>query len=138
MEEDDKLFDLLDPNFQNNKNTEIIKKLNEIEFMVRSLLQQKNREARSNSLCENILEKTYIIINKKINENTNPNLFILKIDNNDYLVTFRDTMELLVFYMKFGEKIEEKIPKRLYPLFSFLKRNGLIYLDRETKEYKLT
>jgi hypothetical protein len=116
MEEDDKLFDLLDPNFQNNKNTEIIKKLNEIEFMVRSLLQQKNREARSNSLCENILEKTYIIINKKINENTNPNLFILKIDNNDYLVTFRDTMELLDFYMKFGEKIEEKIPKRLYPL----------------------
>lgn len=138
MEEDDKLFDLLDPNFQSNKNTEIIKKLNEIEFMVRSLLQQKNKETRSTSLCENILEKTYIIVNRRINENTNPNLFILKIDNNNYLITFKDTMELLHFYMKFGDNIEEKIPRRLYPLFSFLNRNGLIYLDRETKEYKLT
>ncbi|AWR93339.2 hypothetical protein DFR85_00680 [Acidianus brierleyi] len=138
MEEDDKLFDLLDPNLQSNKNTEIIKKLNEIEFMVRSLLQQRSKEARSNSLCENILEKTYIIVNRRINENTNPNLFILRIDNNNYLITFKDTIELLYFYMKLGDKIEDEIPKRLYPLFSFLKRNGLIYLDRETKEYKLT
>ncbi len=135
MEEDDKILDFIDvEESQNYQRSPLMRKLDEIELMLRTLL--KERREKEEGLCETILKKTYVVVNRRINENTHPNLFVLKLDSSNYLVTFKDTIDLLKVYMKMGERAEEALPKRLRLLFSFLKGNGLIYLDAEKREYK--
>ncbi|BFH73594.1 hypothetical protein SJAV_15380 [Sulfurisphaera javensis] len=113
---------------------EILNKLNEIDSKLQLLLKSKPNK----TLCEQILEKTYIIVSHKdVDPKLNPSLFILDLDGDKALVTFKDTIELLQIYFKtYKEEVEMKLPRRLMPLFSFLKKNGLIYLDHEDKTYK--
>lgn len=121
--------------FKEDKLTDVINKLNDIDNKLQLLLKSKP----SKSLCEQILERTYVIVSADVLEpKLNPSLFILDLDSNRVLITFQDTMELLKLYFKVYKKdVEQKLPRRLYPLFSFLKKNGLIYLDHEDMEYKL-
>ncbi|MCI2415553.1 MAG: hypothetical protein MPF33_10005 [Candidatus Aramenus sp.] len=133
MEEDDKIFDFIEA--EEPPRNSLMRKLDEIEFLLRTLMKEKRE--KEESLCEVILEKTYIVTNRRVNQNTHPNLFVMKLDSSNYLVTFKDTMDLLKLYMKMGERVEDEMPKRLRLLFTFLKNNGLVYYDAESKEYKL-
>ncbi|MDT7875241.1 MAG: hypothetical protein RQ872_00805 [Sulfolobaceae archaeon] len=85
-----------------------------------------------------IIDKGYVILSTlDLNPSSHPSLFIIELDGK-FLVTFKDTIELLqCLAEKYKDQIEEKIPKRLLPLFLFLKRNGLVYYDHESKTYKL-
>ncbi|WP_373468357.1 hypothetical protein [Acidianus infernus] len=79
--------------------------------------------------------------NQNISINAHPNLVKIPFDDERSIVTFRDTIELLLSLFsiyKEEENIEDKIPKRLLPLFILLKRSGLIYFDWKDKKYKLT
>lgn len=113
----------------------ILDKLNEIDNKLQLLLKSKT----SKPLCEQILEKTFVILSdENLDPKLNPSLFILDLEGGRVLVTFKDTMDLLQTYFQVYKKdIENKIPRRLFPLFTFLKRNGLIYFDHETQTYKL-
>ncbi|BDC18111.1 hypothetical protein [Acidianus sp. HS-5] len=93
------------------------------------------------SISDEILDKGYIIANdKNISINTHPNLVKIPFDNERCIVTFKDTIELLLssFSIYKEENIEDKLPKRLLPLFILLKRYGLIYFDWKERKYKLT
>ncbi|AWR96649.1 hypothetical protein DFR86_03160 [Acidianus sulfidivorans JP7] len=120
-------------NYKFYDNEIIYEKLDEILRIL------KKSEIQKNSDCEEILNKGYII-KENFSKNTNPNLIGINIDNERYLVTFKDTLDLLLMYFKDIKKedIENYIPRRLLNLFIFLKKNGLIYFDVREKEYKLT
>ncbi|MFP3164936.1 MAG: hypothetical protein RXQ76_03685 [Acidianus sp.] len=93
------------------------------------------------SITDEILDKGYIIMNNKnLSINTHPNLVKIPFDDERSIITFKDTIELLLslFSIYKEENIEDKIPKRLLPLFILLKRSGLIYFDWKDKKYKLT
>ena len=121
--------------FKDDRLNDILRKLDEIDNKIQTLMKSKS----SKPICEQILERTYIIISEReIDPKLNPSLFILDLDGEKVLVTFKDTMDLLQMYFKvYKEEVENKLPRRLMPLFSFLKKNGLIYLDHEDKVYKL-
>lgn len=121
--------------FRDDKLNDILRKLDEIDNKIEVLMKSKS----SKPLCEQILEKTYIIVSEReIDPKLHPSLFIIDLDGDKVLVTFKDTIELLQMYFKiYKDDVENKLPRRLMPLFSFLKKNGLIYLDHEDKTYKL-
>ncbi|MCY0873780.1 MAG: hypothetical protein OWQ47_02465 [Acidianus infernus] len=100
------------------------------------------KEQFKKSLTDEILDKGYVIMNNQnISINAHPNLVKIPFDDERSIVTFRDTIELLLSLFsiyKEEENIEDKIPKRLLPLFILLKRSGLIYFDWKDKKYKLT
>ena len=122
------------PKLKDDKLNDILRKLDEINSKIEILMKVKT----SKPLCEQILEKTYLIVSEKeIDPRLHPSLFILDLDGEKVLVTFKDTMDLLQMYFKiYKDEIEEKLPRRLMPLFLFLKKNGLIYFDHEDKMYK--
>ncbi len=96
---------------------------------------------KSKSITDEILDKGYIIMNdKNISINAHPNLVKIPFDNERSIITFKDTIELLLslFSMYKEENIEDKLPKRLLPLFILLKRSGLVYFDWKERKYKLT
>ncbi|ARM75127.1 hypothetical protein [Acidianus manzaensis] len=119
--------------YRNYDNELIDEKLDEILKILRKFEKPKRTD------CEEILDKGFII-KESFSKNSNPNLIGISLDNDRYLITFKDTLDLLLMYFKYLKKedIENDIPKRLLPLFLFLKRNGLIYFDARDKEYKLT
>jgi len=121
--------------FKDDRLNDVLRKLDEIDNKIQILMKSKS----SKPICEQILERTYLIISEReIDPKLNPSLFILDLDGEKVLVTFKDTMDLLQMYFKvYKEEVENKLPRRLMPLFSFLKKNGLIYLDHEDKVYKL-
>jgi len=121
--------------FKDDRLNDVLRKLDEIDNKIQILMKSKS----SKPICEQILERTYLIIlEREIDPKLNPSLFILDLDGEKVLVTFKDTMDLLQMYFKvYKEEVENKLPRRLMPLFSFLKKNGLIYLDHEDKVYKL-
>lgn len=99
------------------------------------------REHFKKSLADEILDKGYVIVNNQsISSNTHPNLVKIPFDSERSIVTFKDTIELLLslFSIYKEENIEDKIPKRLLPLFILLKRSGLIYFDWRERKYRLT
>ena len=121
--------------FKDDRLNDVLRKLDEIDNKIQILMKSKS----SKPICEQILERTYLITSEReIDPKLNPSLFILDLDGEKVLVTFKDTMDLLQMYFKvYKEEVENKLPRRLMPLFSFLKKNGLIYLDHEDKVYKL-
>ncbi|BCU69027.1 hypothetical protein [Stygiolobus caldivivus] len=129
-------------NFGEERNSELMKKLDEIETMIRQLVKAVPYDERKNNsptvLCEQILRNEYVIVeSEKVNKNLHPLLFILSLDDNKVLVSFKDTIDLLqLLFEKYGDKIEDKLPKRLLPLFLLLRKMGLIYFDHESKSYK--
>lgn len=121
--------------YKDDRLNDILRKLDEIDNKLQSLI----RNRVSKPLCEQILEKTYVIVTEKeIDPRLNPSLYVLDLDGEKALVTFKDTMDLLKLYFQvYKDEVENKLPRKLMPLFTFLKRNGLIYLDHEEKTYKL-
>ena len=121
--------------FKDDRLDDIFRKLDEINKKVEILMKSKP----SKPICEQILEKTYIIVPmREVDPKINPSLFILDLDGDRAFVTFKDTMDLLQMHFKlYKDEVESKLPRRLMPLFSFLKKNGLIYFDHEDKVYKL-
>lgn len=121
--------------YKDDRLNDILRKLDEIDNKLQSLI----RNRVSKPLCEQILEKTYVIVSEKeIDPRLNPSLYVLDLDGEKALVTFKDTMDLLKLYFQvYKDEVENKLPRKLMPLFTFLKRNGLIYLDHEEKTYKL-
>jgi len=121
--------------FKDDRLNDVLRKLDEIDNKIQILMKSKS----SKPICEQILERTYLIVSEReIDPKLNPSLFILDLDGEKVLVTFKDTMDLLQIHFKvYKEEVENKLPRRLMPLFSFLKKNGLIYLDHEDKVYKL-
>ncbi|MEM0373866.1 MAG: hypothetical protein QXV69_05235 [Sulfolobaceae archaeon] len=123
---------------------DFLKKLDEInsnlQFLIKLFLSSNKKDNDNTSnLCNNVLEKGFIITNN-IKKNLHPNYFILELTNNEYFVTFTEIIELLKFYFEKYDDEEELInnmPKKLLNLFHFLKRNGLVYYDREKRRYKL-
>ncbi|AHC52454.1 hypothetical protein SUSAZ_04365 [Sulfolobus acidocaldarius SUSAZ] len=114
----------------------ILKRLDEIERLIRGLNMSKSPQKQS--LCEQILEKGYIVTDEHIRSTTHPQLFILPVGDNSSLITFKDTMDLLLVYFRlYKNEVDNKLPKRLLNIYSFLKKNGLIYLDHEDMMYKL-
>lgn len=111
----------------------ILEKLEEILL----LLKKSNRNGKTE--CEEILDKGFII-KDHFTKNLNPNLFAIELEDERYFVTFKDTIDLLSLYFKILKKedIENEIPRKLLPIFLFLKKNGLIYFDARDKEYKFT
>ncbi|BAB65523.1 hypothetical protein [Sulfurisphaera tokodaii] len=120
--------------YKDDKYLEILNKLSEIDAKLQLLLKSKPNK----SICEQILGKTYVIVSaSEIDPKLHPSLFILDLDGEKVLVTFKDTIELLkMYFMIYKDQVEIKIPRRLTPLFGFLKKNGLIYLDHEDMTYK--
>lgn len=121
---------------------EILRRLNDIEIMLRQVIKSvgsNDRKLTENSLCEQILEKGFVILEgHEINKNLHPSLFVLPLDEGRVLVTFKDTIDLLIaLFEKFEENVETNIPKRLLPLFSFLRRSGLIYYNHISRRYEL-
>jgi hypothetical protein len=121
---------------------EILRRLNDIESMLRQVIKSvgsSDRRLTENSLCEQVLEKGFVILEGHgINKNLHPSLFVLPLDEGRILVTFKDTIDLLIaLFEKFGENVETNIPKRLLPLFSFLRRSGLIYYNHVSRRYEL-
>jgi len=121
--------------FKDDRLNDVLRKLDEIDNKIQILMKSKS----SKPICEQILERIYLIVSEReIDPKLNPSLFILDLDGEKVLVTFKDTMDLLQMYFKvYKEEVENKLPRRLMPLFSFLKKNGLVYLDHEDKVYKL-
>lgn len=118
----------------NTADTELI--LIKLEEILQTL---KRSNKGTKSECEEILDKGFVI-KEHFSKNSNPNLFGIELDDGRYFVTFKDTMDLLLLYFKVLKKedIEAEIPRRLLPIFQFLKRNGLIYFDAKDREYKIT
>jgi len=125
---------------------EYLRKLEEInsnlQLLIKLILSNNNKKEveGDSSLCLNVLEKGFVITNDIKKRNLHPNYFILELNNNEYLVTFMDTIQLLKLYFENYSDEEElinKMSKKLLNLFYFLKRNGLIYYDREKRRYKL-
>ena len=116
---------------------EVIRRLDEIESLLKQLV--KTPTERKSPLLEQILNKGFVIIDgEEINKNLHPSLFVMPLESNKVLVTFKDTIDLLqLLFEKYKDEIEDKIPRRLLPLFLFLKKSGLIYFDHETRQYKL-
>ncbi|MEJ2775449.1 hypothetical protein WIW90_04340 [Sulfolobaceae archaeon RB850M] len=120
----------------------ILRKLNEIESILMKISRRIDTNGEGNKskidVLYQIIDKGYVILSTlDLNPSSHPSLFIIELDGK-FLVTFKDTIELLqCLAEKYKDQIEEKIPKRLLPLFLFLKRNGLVYYDHESKTYKL-
>jgi hypothetical protein len=120
----------------------ILRKLNEIESILIKISRRIDTNGEGNKskidVLYQIIDKGYVVLSTlDLNPSSHPSLFIIELDGK-FLVTFKDTIELLqCLAEKYKDQIEEKIPKRLLPLFLFLKRNGLVYYDRESKTYKL-
>ncbi|MCG2909043.1 MAG: hypothetical protein L7G92_00375 [Stygiolobus sp.] len=120
----------------------ILRKLNEIESILMKISRRIDTNGGGNKskieVLYQIIDKGYVILSTlDLNPSSHPSLFIIELDGK-FLVTFKDTIELLqCLAEKYKDQIEEKIPKRLLPLFLFLKRNGLVYYDHESKTYKL-
>jgi hypothetical protein len=120
----------------------ILRKLNEIESILMKISRRIDTNGEGNKskidVLYQIIDKGYVILSTlDLNPSSHPSLFIIELDGK-FLVTFKDTIELLqCIAEKYKDQIEEKIPKRLLPLFLFLKRNGLVYYDHESKTYKL-
>ncbi len=118
----------------------IMKKLDEIENLIKNLMQhnQQGNTSQYSQLCERILERGYVIEDKN-RRISNQNIYVIELSDGRALYTFRDTIDLLLKY--FDEiheesEIEIKLPKRLISLFQFLRRNGLIYFDYSEKKFK--
>ncbi len=128
----------------NGKSTnEVLKKLDEIEKLLQYLIKvsgERNYQQK-NSLCEQILSSTYLVIEESQSLRLNSkNYFSMKLDNSRTLITFVDTIQLLNMYFSAytdDEKLENNLPSRLLPLFRFLRRNGLIYFDHTYKKYMM-
>ncbi|ACP37078.1 hypothetical protein [Saccharolobus islandicus] len=120
------------------ENNEVLNKLNEIEKLLQYLIKSKERGVQQNgSLCEQILSSTYVILDEN-NGDVGGKYFIIDLDSSRKLVTFKDTIELLNFHFSQTvneQDLDDKLPKRLIPLFRFLRRNGLIYFDYDKKRY---
>ncbi|MFP3260594.1 MAG: hypothetical protein RXQ22_06850 [Sulfolobus sp.] len=120
----------------------ILRKLNEIESILMKISRRIDTNGEGNKskidVLYQIIDKGYVILSTlDLIPSSHPSLFIMELDGK-FLVTFKDTIELLQYLAeKYKDQIEEKIPKRLLPLFLFLKRNGLVYYDHESKTYKL-
>jgi len=120
----------------------ILRKLNEIESILMKISRRIDTNGEGNKskidVLYQIIDKGYVILSTlDLNPSSHPSLFIIELDDK-FLVTFKDTIELLqCLAEKYKDQIEEKIPKRLLQLFLFLKRNGLVYYDHESKTYKL-
>ncbi|MFP3064174.1 MAG: hypothetical protein RXR59_01335 [Sulfolobus sp.] len=120
----------------------ILRKLNEIESILIKISRRIETNGEGNKskidVLYQIIDKGYVVLSTlDLNPSSHPSLFIIELDGK-FLVTFKDTIELLqCLAEKYKDQIEEKIPKRLLPLFLFLKRNGLVYYDHESKTYKL-
>jgi hypothetical protein len=120
----------------------ILRKLNEIESILMKISRRIDTNGEGNKskidVLYQIIDKGYVILSTlDLNPSSHPSLFIIELDGK-FLVTFKDMIELLqCLAEKYKDQIEEKIPKRLLPLFLFLKRNGLVYYDHESKTYKL-
>lgn len=117
----------------NVSNELVLRKLEEILY----LLKKSTKIVKSD--CEEILDKGFVI-KDHFSKNSNPNLIAIELNDGRFFVTFKDTMDLLLLHFKIAKKedIENEIPKRLIPIFLFLKRNGLVYFDARDKEYKIT
>ncbi|WP_338603564.1 hypothetical protein V6M85_04565 [Sulfolobus tengchongensis] len=128
--------------FSKKDNNEILNKLNEIERLLQYMIKtQDGKDGRStysrNGLCEQILQSTYVIIDEYYS-GIGKNYFILDLEDNRKFVTFKDTMDLLNMHFSLAkdeQDLENKLPKRLFPLFRFMRRSGLIYFDYEKKRY---
>ncbi|QXJ34685.1 hypothetical protein [Saccharolobus shibatae] len=120
------------------ENNEVLNKLNEIEKLLQYLIKSKERGVQQNvSLCEQILSSAYVILDDSIG-NISRNYYVVELDSSRKLITFRDTIELLNFYFSQTineQDLDDKLPKRLVPLFRFMRRNGLIYFDYDKKRY---
>jgi hypothetical protein len=141
MNQDD-ILDLIfnqGSSYQNKRESkEIMAKLDEIERLLQYLIKNnRNFNERRDNLCEQVLTSSYAITEGY--SSLYKNYFYIKLDENRLLVTFKDTIDLLNMYFSSikDEEIESKIPKRLVPLFRFMKRNGLIYFDHESRTYKI-
>jgi len=143
---EDELIDLIfnqGSKFQQSKkesrDREILDKLDEIEKILQYLVKSYSTKNLNHggSLCEQVLSAGYTILDED-NGKISKNYFVIELDNNRKLIAFVDTIELLNFYFsqsKDEQELEVKLPKRLLPLFRFLKRNGLIYFDYDKKKY---
>lgn len=89
----------------------ILKRLDEIERLIRGLNTSKTPQKQS--LCEQILEKGYIVTDQHIRSNTHPQLFVLPVGDNSSLITFRDTMDLLLVHFRlYKNEVDNKLSKR--------------------------
>lgn len=143
---EDKIIDLIFNNQRDirqgtairKENNEVLNKLNEIEKLLQYLIKSKERGVQQNgSLCEQILSSAYVILDESIG-NISRNYYIVELDSSRKFITFRDTIELLNFYFSQNineQDLEDKLPKRLVPLFRFMRRNGLIYFGYDEKRY---
>ncbi|QGA53538.1 hypothetical protein GFS03_02485 [Sulfolobus sp. E5-1-F] len=120
------------------ESNEVLNKLNEIEKLLQYLIKSKERVVQANgSLCDQVLSSSYLIIDENI-RNISKNYFVVELDSSRKFITFKDTIELLNFYFSQTineQDLDDKLPKRLVPLFRFMRRNGLIYFDYDKKRY---
>ncbi|AAK42542.1 hypothetical protein SULI_00985 [Saccharolobus solfataricus] len=120
------------------ENNEVLNKLNEIEKLLQYLIKNKERASQQNgSLCEQVLSSTYVILDENMGDIPRK-YFIIDLNSSRKLVTFKDTIDLLNLYFSQTineQDLDDKLPKRLVPLFRFMRRNGLIYFDYDKKRY---
>ena len=138
MSLDDLIEAVAKPNRERVDLNDIMKKLDEIEKLLKQLTNGTDQRSYSyDRTCEELLGKLYVVTSTNVAK-TRPNLVALEMNGGKYLVLHRDTLN----YMKLIFEIyrnEEEILKHLdvshTTLFNLLKREGLIYYDAEKKSY---
>ena len=117
-----------------NIKTDVNSKLDLINKKLDLLLTQRQKKM---SWCVYLVTRGYFIYNGKF-EARSDFLITFPLQNGKTVVALRDMIEVLQGYAKvYKERLHEKLPKRLIPVFEFLTQNGIMYLDNKDNIYKL-
>jgi hypothetical protein len=121
---------------------EISRKLDEVLYNVQLIIKLINstyNDSTLEGLCFQILNRGFIV-KENFRSNLHPNLWSIEIESNKYFITFKDSIDLLKEYFnkyKDEDNLINNMPKRLHPIYLFMKRRGLIYYDNEERRFKL-
>jgi hypothetical protein len=118
-------------------NDEILRELQTIKSMLQELL-RGDRARNVDELCNELMNKAYVI-SRSDPTKTRPMLAAIPLSESSFLVVHKDTLTALKAYFEMyrsEEELEKRLPPHLRQLFSWLKREGVIYYDATTKKYE--
>jgi hypothetical protein len=123
------------------RHDQVLNELRDIKSLLTELLSEvkKGESGRQDALCNELLNKAYVIARGDVAK-TRPMLVSIPLSDTRYLVLHKDTLGLLKMHFELSrdeEKLMGALPNHLKSIFIFMKREGIVYYDANTKKFEL-